>query len=79
MTITLIPSLRQQTQHILLEDVTWVTYQALLKELGDHRASRLASDQGVLEIIMTSASSEPCGDGCSLAGDIPPNFGLERE
>lgn len=54
MTITLIPSSRQQTQYILLEGVTWVTYQALLKELGDHRASKLAYDQGLLEIIMPS-------------------------
>ena len=54
MAITLIPSSRQQTQHILLEGVSWTTYQALLKELGDHRASRLAYDQGVLEIIMPS-------------------------
>lgn len=54
MTITLIPSSRQQTQHILLEGVTWVTYQALLKDLGERRASRLAYDQGILEIIMPS-------------------------
>lgn len=54
MTITLIPSSKQQTQHILLEGVTWATYQALLNELGDHRASMLAYEQGVLEIIMPS-------------------------
>ncbi len=54
MTITLSPSLRQQTQHIVLEGATWTTYQALLKDLGNHRASRLAYDQGVLEIIMPS-------------------------
>ncbi|MDF5728635.1 MAG: Uma2 family endonuclease [Rhizonema sp. PD38] len=54
MAITLIPSSRQQTQHIFLEGVTWATYQALLNELGNHRASRLAYYQGVLEIIMPS-------------------------
>lgn len=54
MAITLIPSFKQQTQHILLEGVTWATYQALLKELGDHRASMLAYDRGVLEIIVPS-------------------------
>lgn len=54
MTIRLIPSPRQHTQHILLEGVSWITYQALLKELGNHRASKLAYDQGVLEIIMPS-------------------------
>ncbi len=53
MTITLIPSPRQHTQHILLEGVSWITYQALLKELG-HRASRFSYDRGVLEITMPS-------------------------
>lgn len=54
MAITLIPASKQQTQHIVLEGVTWETYQALLKDLGDHRASRLAYEQGTLEIIMPS-------------------------
>jgi Uma2 family endonuclease len=53
MSITQTPS-TQQTQHILLEGVTWETYQALLKDLGNHRSSRLAYDQGILEIIMPS-------------------------
>jgi Uma2 family endonuclease len=54
MAITLLPDSSQQTQHIVMEGVTWQTYQALLKDLGDHRSSRLAYDQGVLEIIMPS-------------------------
>jgi Uma2 family endonuclease len=54
MSITLIPSSRQQTQHIVLEGVSWATYQALLQDLGDHRSSKLAYDQEVLEIIMPS-------------------------
>jgi Uma2 family endonuclease len=53
MSITQTPS-TQQTQHILLEGVTWETYQALLKDLGNHRSSRLAYNQGILEIIMPS-------------------------
>ncbi len=54
MTITLIPASNQQTQHIVLAGVTWATYQALLKDLGDHRSAKLAYDQGVLEIIRPS-------------------------
>jgi Uma2 family endonuclease len=55
MAITLIPSSsRHQTQHIVLEGVSWATYQALLKDLGEHRSSKLAYDQGVLEIVMPS-------------------------
>jgi Uma2 family endonuclease len=54
MSITPVPATRQQTQHILLEGVTWETYQALLTDLGNHRSSRLAYDKGILEIIMPS-------------------------
>jgi Uma2 family endonuclease len=54
MTITFIPSTRQQTQHVLLEGITWETYQALLHDLGDHPGSRLVYDRGILEIIMPS-------------------------
>jgi Uma2 family endonuclease len=54
MTITLMPSTRQQTQHLVLEGVTWATYQALRQDLGDHRSAKLAYAQGVLEIIMPS-------------------------
>ncbi len=42
------------SQQILLEGVSWNTYKALLDDLGDHRASRLAYGQGVLEITMPS-------------------------
>lgn len=54
MTITLIPSVRNQTQHLILEGVSWETYQALLHDLDDRRSSRLAYDQGILEITMPS-------------------------
>lgn len=54
MTITLLSNARQQTQHIIMSGITWETYQGLLKDLGDHRSSRLAYDQGILEIIMPS-------------------------
>ena len=54
MTITLLSDAGQQTQHIVMRGITWETYQRLLEELGDHRSSRLAYDQGVLEIIMPS-------------------------
>lgn len=46
--------LQSQSQHITLEGVSWPTYQALLRDMGDHRASRLAYDRGILEIIMPS-------------------------
>lgn len=54
MVITRIPSSRERTQHIVLEGVTWATYQGLLRDLGDRRALRLAYDCGTLEMIMPS-------------------------
>ncbi len=47
-----IPNL--QNQHILLQGVSWQTYQALLHDLGNHRISKLAYDHGSLEIMMPS-------------------------
>lgn len=36
---------------VLLENVSWQTFETLLIELGDHRAARLAYDRGMLEIM----------------------------
>lgn len=38
-------------QSILLENVTWQAFEILLVELGDHRAARVAYDEGILEIM----------------------------
>ena len=58
MITTLLPSSHRQTQQVVWEGVTWQTYQALLQELGNQRSSRLAYDQGILEIIMPSELHE---------------------
>lgn len=39
-------------QKVLLYDVSWQEFEAILDELGNHRGSRLAYDNGVLEIWM---------------------------
>jgi Uma2 family endonuclease len=39
-------------QHVLLQDVSWQEFEAILEDLGDHRSSRLAYDNGILEIAM---------------------------
>ncbi len=49
MTITVL-SAGQQTQHIVMRGIAWETYQRLLKDLGDHRSSRLIYDPGNLEV-----------------------------
>jgi Uma2 family endonuclease len=46
------------TQRVLLHGISWPTYKRLLAELGDQRASRLAYDQGMLEITMPSDRQE---------------------
>ena len=46
------PSSRDQ--RVVLHNITWQTYQALLADMGNHRSSRLAYDRGVLEISMPS-------------------------
>ncbi len=46
--------LQSPSQHITLQGVSWGTYQALRQDMGDHRAARMAYDQGTLEIIMPS-------------------------
>lgn len=48
------PSDQENTQRVVLYNISWQTYQALLADTGDHRSSRLAYDRGVLEITMPS-------------------------
>nr|WP_322743665.1 Uma2 family endonuclease [Romeria gracilis] len=38
-------------QRLLLRDVSWAEFEAILGELGEHRGSRIAYDSGVLEIM----------------------------
>jgi Uma2 family endonuclease len=49
---------KESTHRVILQGVSWQTYQALLAELGDNRSSRLAYDQGILEITMPSDRHE---------------------
>lgn len=38
-------------QRVLLQNITWTELEAILEELGEHRAARIAYDQGMLEIM----------------------------
>ncbi|HEY9675968.1 MAG TPA: Uma2 family endonuclease [Waterburya sp.] len=38
-------------QRVILSNISWQTFEQLLKELGDKRASRLAYNEGCLEIM----------------------------
>ncbi|HBL12724.1 MAG TPA: hypothetical protein DD379_15250 [Cyanobacteria bacterium UBA11162] len=38
-------------QRVLLQDVSWQEFETILGELGEHRAARIAYDNGTLEIM----------------------------
>jgi Uma2 family endonuclease len=54
-------------QRILLHDVSWAEFEAILEELGDHRGSRLAYNNGTLEIMMPLPEHE---DDKEIIGDL---------
>ncbi|UBF24147.1 Uma2 family endonuclease [Kovacikia minuta CCNUW1] len=45
-------------QRLVVRDVNWEKFEAILEELGDHRAARIAYYRGVLEIRMPSREHE---------------------
>ena len=44
--------------NVVLSNISWQTYQAMLVDMGDRRSIRLSYDHGVLEIKMPSALHE---------------------
>jgi Uma2 family endonuclease len=38
-------------QRVLLSEVSWQEFEAILEDLGEHRSSRVAYDNGILEIM----------------------------
>ncbi|RUR84903.1 Uma2 family endonuclease [Chlorogloeopsis fritschii PCC 9212] len=43
---------------VILHDISWQEFEAILEELGEHRATRLAYSQGTLEIRMPLSKHE---------------------
>lgn len=52
-------------QRVLLEEVSWEEFEAILEELGDRRASRLAYDNGLLEVMTPLPEHEFCKESIS--------------
>lgn len=48
----------QLTQTVVLSNIRWATFKALLNDLGEHRATRLAYNQGTLTLKMPSKLHE---------------------
>ena len=46
---TLIPEIAEQ--RVILSNISWETFEQILKELGDNRGTRLAYNNGLLEIM----------------------------
>ena len=54
-------------QHLRLHDVSWAEFETILDELGNHRSSRIAYDNGVLEIMVPLPEHE---DDKEIIGDF---------
>ncbi len=48
----------QPGQCLILREISWAEFEAILEELGEHRATRVAYYQGLLEIRMPSPEHE---------------------
>lgn len=57
MTATLSPP-EQIAQRVILDNISWVTYQRLMEERGENPKPRYAYDRGRLEIMVTSYEHE---------------------
>jgi len=45
-------------QRLIIKDVTWQEFEAILEDLGNHRPARIAYNKGILEIRMPSPEHE---------------------
>lgn len=54
-------------QRLLLRDVSWQEFETIVEELGDRRGSRLAYDNGTLEMMMPLPEHE---DDKEIVGDL---------
>lgn len=54
-------------QRVLLHDVSWQEFEEILEELGEHRAARIAYDNGTLEIMTPLPEHE---DNKEIIGDL---------
>ncbi len=54
-------------QRVLLNDISWQEFEAILEELGEHRSARVAYDNGMLEIMTPLPEHE---SNKELIGDL---------
>ena len=54
-------------QRVELQDITWREFESILEDLGEHRAARIAYDNGLLEIMAPLPVHE---DDKEIIGDL---------
>lgn len=54
-------------QRVILQDISWQEFETILDELGEHRGSRLAYDNGLLEMMIPLPEHE---DDKEIIGDL---------
>ena len=54
-------------QRVVLQDITWQEFESVLEELGEHRAARIAYENGLLEITAPLPEHE---DNKEIIGDL---------
>lgn len=68
----------QLTQMVVLSNISWPTYQAMLADMGDHRATRAAYNQGVLTLKVPSKLHEIVNRLLArIAATLTEEMGLE--
>lgn len=71
-------TLSQTEQKVIIEDVSWQTYERLLADLADRSAPRLAYDCGTLEIMSPTPRHEELNRNLALVVNIlAAAFGLD--
>jgi Uma2 family endonuclease len=63
-------------QRVLLHDVTWHEFESILEELGEHRGTRIAYNNGILEIMAPLPEHESDKE---IIGDLLKAFLEEQE
>jgi Uma2 family endonuclease len=68
----------QLTQMVVLPNISWKTYRAMLADMGDHRAARAAYNQGVLSLKAPSKLHEIVNRlSARIATTLTEEMGLE--
>ena len=56
------PSMTSAEQRLVLQNISWATYEQLLVAFGEHRAVRLHFDRGILELMVPLEAHERPSD-----------------